>query len=274
MAKLNRFEPIIATPNRPGYIEFAPAASLEDSVRCFWMSKEDKNFPGNNWVIPDLCADIIFRIDRQTGRILEQFFVAPSDQLFLGKENPDGEFTFGMRFFMWEVSRFVRPGFRMAVNGVYDAEEAFEGFAELSRTKLAEVTNVMEIKAILEQFFMQKEKLVRHDAFLNGIDFLLAEQNCNQDVVKHTAVSRRQLERLFKTNMGVTPKQAANLIRFQKVWRDIYFGKASSLADLAAKHAFVDQAHLTHQFKRYAGVTPFEMQQKFAKDVAFLQSKF
>ncbi|ECB9647780.1 hypothetical protein AB4033_002269 [Listeria monocytogenes] len=45
MAKLETFYPIVATPKRAGYKEYLP------SVQC----ADDRNFPGNNLVVPDLC---------------------------------------------------------------------------------------------------------------------------------------------------------------------------------------------------------------------------
>ncbi|EMX5394134.1 hypothetical protein AAG981_002251 [Listeria innocua] len=54
MAKLTSFYPIVATPKRDGYKEYLPSARLTGYIRCFWEA-DDKNFPGNNLVVPDLC---------------------------------------------------------------------------------------------------------------------------------------------------------------------------------------------------------------------------
>ncbi|MNH43460.1 hypothetical protein D3C79_1053680 [compost metagenome] len=35
-------------------------------------------------------------------------------------------------------------------------------------------------------------------------------------------VSSRQLERLFREYIGLTPKKTADLVRFQNVWLDLY----------------------------------------------------
>jgi AraC-like DNA-binding protein len=67
-------------------------------------------------------------------------------------------------------------------------------------------------------------------------------------------VSRRQLERLFKVQVGVGPKELASLARFERVVETL--PRRRSWADLACDAGYADQAHLIRSFSRRAGVTP------------------
>jgi AraC-like DNA-binding protein len=66
--------------------------------------------------------------------------------------------------------------------------------------------------------------------------------------------SRRHLASRFKAEFGVTPKEAARLIRFERTGELLDAGM--SIADAAAVGGYFDQAHLTNEWRRLAGATP------------------
>jgi AraC-like DNA-binding protein len=65
--------------------------------------------------------------------------------------------------------------------------------------------------------------------------------------------SRRHLAKRFAEDVGVPPKTAARLIRFEQARARL--GEVP-LARLAAEHGFADQAHLTREFRALGGVPP------------------
>jgi len=70
-----------------------------------------------------------------------------------------------------------------------------------------------------------------------------------------TGFSRRWLAQRFKEKIGVSPKTYARLPRFQRVVQQVAAGQRSEWADVAADLGFADQAHLTHEFRRFSGLT-------------------
>jgi AraC-like DNA-binding protein len=67
--------------------------------------------------------------------------------------------------------------------------------------------------------------------------------------------SRRHLVKRFATEVGVPPKVAARLIRFEAARMRL---GSVPLARLAAEHGFADQAHLTREFRELGGAVPTE----------------
>lgn len=65
--------------------------------------------------------------------------------------------------------------------------------------------------------------------------------------------SRRHLVNAFAQDVGVSPKAAARLIRFEAARARI---GSVPLARLAAEHGFADQAHLTREFRALGGAPP------------------
>ncbi|MDI3419366.1 helix-turn-helix domain-containing protein [Streptomyces luteolus] len=76
----------------------------------------------------------------------------------------------------------------------------------------------------------------------------------------HVALSPRRLTTLFRAETGVTPKQAAGLMRFEHakaaVVRAVVRGTALDLARVAADCGYYDHSHLVRDFRRYTGASP------------------
>jgi transcriptional regulator GlxA family with amidase domain len=73
-----------------------------------------------------------------------------------------------------------------------------------------------------------------------------------------TGVARRQLERRFQTNVGLSPKAFARLLRVNRAGRLALTGRP--LADIAASCGYVDQAHMSNDFRRLLQQSPQEWQ--------------
>ena len=80
-----------------------------------------------------------------------------------------------------------------------------------------------------------------------------------ESMARELGIGRRQLERLFKLQVGVGPKEFASLARFGAALRRI--DGATAWTDVAAAAGYADQAHFIRNFKRRSGLTPTEYRQ-------------
>lgn len=111
--------------------------------------------------------------------------------------------------------------------------------------------------------------LARHNRAVHPTVALATEQmivlNGNAPVAQIAArlgVSRRQLERLFRTQIGVGPKEFASVTRF--TWAVAHLAQRQSWTDVALAAGYADQAHFIRSFQRRAGITPGEYVRQFA----------
>ncbi len=77
-------------------------------------------------------------------------------------------------------------------------------------------------------------------------------------------VGTRTLQRLFERYVGVSPKWVLSRYRMHDVVTDLDAGYGGSLADLAAKYGWFDQAHFTREFADLVGVPPGAYQRQTA----------
>ncbi len=73
-------------------------------------------------------------------------------------------------------------------------------------------------------------------------------------LAEETGWSRKRLWARFRRQIGLSPKHAARLVRFDHAVHRLAAGE--SPAAVAAETGYVDQAHLHHEVKAFAGITP------------------
>lgn len=80
------------------------------------------------------------------------------------------------------------------------------------------------------------------------------------DVGDRLGWTRRRLARRFEERVGLTPKRFARVRRFQRLLGAVAagdrYGRAPDWARLAREHGYHDQAHMIHEFRAFAGLSP------------------
>lgn len=75
-------------------------------------------------------------------------------------------------------------------------------------------------------------------------------------------ISERALQRVFESDVGVSPRMFGRICRFQSAFQQLEAGRFSKLSDLAYDNGFSDQSHLVRVFKEFTGLTPTEYLRK------------
>jgi AraC-like DNA-binding protein len=76
------------------------------------------------------------------------------------------------------------------------------------------------------------------------------------DLGRARGVPLRQMDRLFRAHVGLSPKMFANIVRFQSALTLLTRDPGCTLADVAARCGYYDQPHFVREFKRFAGSVP------------------
>ena len=75
-------------------------------------------------------------------------------------------------------------------------------------------------------------------------------------IAEHFAMNVRQMERLFREYVGVTPKWVIQRYRLIESAERIAAGDVADFAGLALDLGYADQAHFIRDFRATIGVTP------------------
>jgi AraC-like DNA-binding protein len=77
-----------------------------------------------------------------------------------------------------------------------------------------------------------------------------------RDVARRSGLSHRQFLTVFRSAVGLPPKQFCRILRFQHVHAVAQRTGCINWTDLALACGFYDQSHLTNEFRKLSGLTP------------------
>ena len=81
-----------------------------------------------------------------------------------------------------------------------------------------------------------------------------------QELSEQVGLGSRRLAQLFRAELGVTPKVAARLIRFDRARHDVaaadWRSGSLDLSGVAVRHGYYDHAHLIREFAAFTGLSP------------------
>lgn len=264
---VKKYHPITATPfeSGPFYREIEPCDALKPYIRCFWgMDMPTVPIAGDETgiVIPDTCMDIIFSVN-YTRNKCESHFCTLDERSFCtsGSADTDLTSTFAIRFYAWTAILFSEADFTGRKNAAFMTEEFFPYIKKQLEPQLSELTSLTEKAAAAEGILLEMLCTDRINSdFMNAVDLMLKTDGRAKisDISLHTALSQRQLERIFNFNTGLSPKAFSSLLRYQLVWQEMIRSPMFNVLDAVEKYGYTDQAHLLNDFKKRHMMTPTE----------------
>ncbi|MGN0619660.1 MAG: helix-turn-helix domain-containing protein [Ruminiclostridium sp.] len=276
------YRPLIAKPfiKTRVFREVPPTAELSPYIRCFWGGEEagaqEIKVGEPELIIPDTCADLIFRINETTGKV-SCGFAGISDccgySHFSGNTS-DRFSTFAIRFYGWAVYRFSEDSLSGTLNACFNGEEKFGRLCVQLCRRLPELRSFEERTGFAEKLLISALAVSRQDRLFDRAVMTVMDSGGGLDIsalAKEVFVSTRQLERIFRERAGTSPKKLSGLIRYQLLWQEIVMNKGFDLQDAVLKYGFTDEAHLMREFRRYHGMNIREARAYAAGNVANIQ---
>jgi len=233
------------------YAEWSPAPSLADRVVCTWATSVPADEPPRESVVlPDACMDLIW-----DGRAL---FVAGPDSGPVAVVQQPGSSVAGIRF---------RPGAAPGFLGVPASEfrDGHVALAELWRTEAEPLEERLRAAASSEAARAALEEAVARTDPVDpavGVVVRVLAASPRRPIAEVVGLSERQLRRRCTAALGYGPKTLERIVRFRRFLRLAEARPGDGLAYLAALAGYADQAHLTRECVRLAGVTPRSLRER------------
>jgi AraC-like DNA-binding protein len=166
------------------------------------------------------------------------------------------------------VGVHFRPGCAGAVLGVppgelidrhVDLEALWGRRARELRERLCAATTTHERFAILEaELASRLDERRIHPAVTYALDALGRPEARVGDIARGTGISQRRLIEVFTAAVGITPKRFGRVLRFQRAIA-LARGAVPDWTRIAHACGYYDQAHLIHDCRELADVTPSDL---------------
>lgn len=231
------------------YQEHYPGAALANAVECFWTACSAEGERPHR-VFPDGCVDILYirRGDAVSLRLV--------GTMTTWEDVPTVSETvaLGVRF---------RPGaLGTRLPSLVDESADLAGVdGALSRDVLDGLEVSLRPGAIHAVMQRLVERCRLDDAPARAIRYL-EQQRGEIDLVwlaEQANLSERQFRRICEARTGLSPKRLARTLRFRKALDLTLRTPRGALTEVAYACGFADQAHFTHEMRRFTGYTPGEL---------------
>jgi AraC-like DNA-binding protein len=254
------------------YQTFQPHADLNALVKCYWTLEvpAEPETPRQR-IIPDGCIEMAFilgdDIKRYTsetayilqprvmvlGQITEPFYIQPT-----GYVN-----TFAIRFYPYGFANFVKSPIKNLANKETALELLFGDLRSRDlELKIVHAKDTKERIVIIENFLLEtlSAKATVDKIVKTTIDVLVSRNGNTRisSILTDSSSQKRQLERKFARQIGLSPKQLGKVIRLQAALKMLLNRNSGKLTDIAYDSDYYDQAHFIRDFREFTGTTPTE----------------
>lgn len=176
------------------------------------------------------------------------------------------ETVFGAERLCVDGNLWTSPGGAAAID--MGIEIVRFGAGDECLVELASRLGVGDVESILHQRISVSARYgVRHEKLAKVIEFIEGLEEDTLDTATLAArveLSTRQVERLFKRYLGVSPGQFDRSIRLRRS-RDLLRHTPMSIVDVAQSCGFVNSAHFSKRFKMEFGESPTNLRNRFCR---------
>lgn len=254
------------------YQTYKPHPDLESLVKFYWTLEVP--FDVNNQkqkIIPDGCIEMTFNLGDKIKRyISETEFILNPNAMVMGQRTksyyiePVGHVdTIAICFYPYGFANFINTSLENLVDQETPIEDLFNEIqANELEQRIVQTTNTKERIEIIETFLLNKlnEKTTIENIVKTTVETLMSTKGSMpiNIIMKDDLSKRRQLERYFKKQIGISPKQLGKVIRLQATLQMLLSQQSETLTDIAYENEYFDQNHFIKDFKEFVGITPKE----------------
>ncbi len=178
--------------------------------------------------------------------------------------NPSGIDILGVKFTPLGLYRITGIDMRHVSDEIIDASDVWHRKIDLLYEEILDKESIAERINAIEHFLKRKKarQSSSEKIYLLSSSIRQMEAKRSYDVSRLRQdhfITKKTFERYFLNYIGVTPKQYANICRFNNVCMYLdRISKQPDWQDIVVEFGYHDQSHFIREFKRYSGKTPVE----------------
>jgi AraC-like DNA-binding protein len=250
-----------------------PRSELKLFITKIWLFENSNGFVNHGTLIaPNARAKIIipYKSALTTTDNTKTAICSEGDVCFIGIRDvpvtlgtPQGASgSIGIELTTQGAYKFFDIPMYELTNNLYSAAEIYGVFGKGLLQRIINCENPLQKVDILQVFLLQQLKKNEQsnaivDYSVNYISSLHGLASIKQ-LEQKTGYSKRYLDLLFKSHLGISPKTYATIMRFRHFYKVMSENAADESVMKAALELYYDQSHFIKEFKRYTGHSPMQ----------------
>jgi AraC-like DNA-binding protein len=241
-----------------------PPDELKNIVECYWIAENSDPTSLQEKIIPDGFPEIIFHYGDPYRIKLKDQWELQSASLYAGQitkhfylRNCGVSKVLGVKL----RPTACRQLYGHAADSFTDKVVDLRSLPGISSQLVEEMTSAMghyrEKVATLNYHFLSLLSSFKYDVAEKAVEMIFASNGMVSitDLTASLCVTERQLERVFRQYVGLSPKFYCRIIRFSWIFQCIQ-KKDVTWADVVHDAGFYDQSHFIRNFKAFTGEEP------------------
>lgn len=251
------------------YHKAYPSSELASYVKHYWGI--ETSFDGSNMysqrIIPTGLPELIFYLDYKPQTSSDRYF---EDNGILNVQQNDyydllisqSLDIFSIYFRPEAISLFFDLPLGQFFNSSIALSQLNSKLANEIQEQLINTRSFGERIRIVENYLIDKLSKTQNNHDFRRMQYLISlishsRGNISIDrLIEESCLSRKQFERKFINQLGVSPKQYLKIIRFQSTIFEHNLHPDKSLTSLAYDNGYYDQSHFINDVKSFTGESP------------------
>ena len=248
----------------------SPAPDLNEFIECYWMMYSDDTEPTVEKIIPDGFTEIIFNYrDVYKSKISGEWHLQSPDLLagqlrtFFYLQNTGTTGSIAIKLKPAALTQLFDLKMNEYLDKIVDLDSLpnpeFGALKEKIQMLVDAGNNRQEhiVKQVLDDYFKILVETTSKNPLKSALELIFNSNGMAvvADMATAAGVTERQLERLFKKYIGLSPKYYARVIRFNYIFQLIK-SENSSWAEIVYQSGYYDQSHFIRNFKAFTGEDP------------------
>jgi len=252
------------------FARIKPHPDLDEFIECYWMMYSNDSVPVVEKIIPDGFTEIIFNYrDVYKSKISGDWnlqspnLLAGQLKTFFYLQNTGTTGSVAIKLKPAALTQLFGMRMNQYVDQIVDLDSLPNLKLQPLKEKLLAHVNdgsgIEEhlVKGVLDEYFAVIIQNASENSIKDPLELIFSSHGLVTvaEMVAVAGVGERQLERLFKKYIGLSPKYYARIIRFNYIFKLIE-SKNGSWAEIVYQSGYYDQSHFIQNFKAFTGEDP------------------
>lgn len=245
------------------FFRIEPHPQLKRLIECYWVVTDSSRIVNAQKIIPDGFTEIIFHFEDPYRTDISGTWCTQSQSLLAGQlkryfhlENTGISGMVAVKFKPLALAQLFGLDMSRLTGKIVDLESLnFPALARLKNVALP-FTGEAELKAKFDRFFLDYQQFPVNPVEI-AMDLIFTSNGriAVSDLARIAGINERRLERLFKKQVGLSPKYYGRIIRFNYIFQLVRLGEVP-WNEIVYRAGYYDQSHFIRDFKAFTGEDP------------------